>query len=248
MKNKILLSCLSFALIGFSGCELIDDLRDELKKDMPRTFTVRVENVSTPGLLDTDRANGTVPLSPGAFAVYKGANPMFMLGHRPDEGTARIAEDGFPMKKAISLKNNSAVSMSGTFDSPGGPDMGPALFAGESATFTITAKPGDKLQFQNMFVQSNDWFYGFGDQGLELFNGSTPISGNVTGKLVLYDAGSELDTAPGTGPFQKPVQDPMATDVGPDDTVHHITMAMKRHTNFTIPANASVIKVTVTPQ
>lgn len=253
MKNKILLSCLSAALIGFSGCQLVDDMREELKKDMPqkdmpRKFTVKVENVSMPGTLNTNRANGTVPLSPGAFAVYSGANPMFMLGHQADEGTARIAEDGFPMKKAMDLMNNSMVSMSGTFESAGGADMGPALFAGESATFTITAKPGDKLQMQTMFVQSNDWFYGFGDKGLDLFNGSTPISGNVTGKLVLYDAGSEMDTAPGTGPFQKPVQDPMATDVGPDDNVQHITMAMMRHKEFNIPANASVIKVTVTPQ
>ncbi len=209
------------------------------------TFTVTIENVSQPGTLDTDRAGGTVPLSPGPFAVFQGENPMFSAGAFADAGTELIAEDGFPMTKLDALTAASNVSTSGLFEAPGGPDDGPAIFAGESATFTFTASPGDRLTFETMFVQSNDWFYGDDGSGIALFTaGGAPISGDITSQVVLWDAGTEEDTAPGTGPNQKPVQDPSATNVGPDEDVV-IELATTRHPSFDIPANASVIRVTI---
>ena len=217
------------------------------------TFTVMVQNVSQPNLLSTDRAMGTVPLSPGAFAVFSGSDPAFTAGAPADEGTERIAEDGFPGPplplgtESTLLAGAAGVRSSGVFQSAGGPDNGPALFAGETTTFTVTASPGDLLQLETMFVQSNDWFYAFGDGGLALFNGGTAISGDVTSQLVLYDAGTEQDTPPGTGPNQKPAQAPMATNVGPSESVP-IQRAADRHPSFNIPATARVIQVTITPQ
>lgn len=253
MRNKFLLSCLALALLGSTACEKVDELFDE-DRDAKKstTFTVRVENVSQPHTLDVERLNGIVPLSPGAFAVYPGkaypaTNPMFLVGSPADEGTELIAEDGFPMMELQILKDYPNIIKSGTFDSPGGPGNNPALLPGEHASITFNAKPGDRLQIETMFVQSNDWFYGFGSHGLDLFQGNTPISGDVTEYLVLYDAGTEEDTPPGTGPFQKPVQDPMATDVGPADNFILIAPARERHEEFMIPANKQVIKVTITP-
>lgn len=214
----------------------------------PVAFKVVVENVSTPGLIPAMRANGTVPLSPAVFPVYATGNPMFMLGDKADAGTELIAEDGEIDEKLNMVKNAPTITASGAFDSPGGPDMGPAIFAGESSTFMITAKPGDKLQFETMFVQSNDWFISFKEGGLPLFNGNTPIVGNMTANLEIYDAGTEADTAPGTGDFQKPIQTPTATNFGPPDAVTTITVAQTRHTQFTIPATGKVIQVTITPQ
>lgn len=224
----------------FVGCDSDDD------NDVPTTFTVTIENVSTPNTIDSPRAMGTVPLSPPAYAVFDGDDPMFEEGERANLGTERIAEDGFPDEMLMILSAASNVSASGAETSPGGPGDSPALFAGESVSFTITARPGDRLQFETMFVQSNDWFYAFDDGGLDLFNASTPITGgDVTSQVALYDAGTEADTAPGTGPNQKPVQDPMATDVGTDESVD-IDEAADRH-SFTIPPNNQVIRVTVTP-
>ncbi len=253
MLHKIQTTGLLLVFFSIFGCqEIIKELTDEHeKKEDPVTFMVKVENVSTPGTVDTERAGGTVPLSPGVYGVYAGhagAKVFFAEGKPADEGTERIAEDGFIMAEDEQLSGSSAIKMNGTFDSPGGPDDGPALFAGEQATFMVKAKPGDYLQFETMFVQSNDWFYAFGDKGLSLFDGKTPISGDVTAYVVLYDAGTEEDTAPGTGPNQKPVQDPMATNVGPDDSVNQVKEADERHPDFMIPSAASVIKVTVTPQ
>ena len=238
---------LSAAIAGLAlAAGACDDEDDALTGTAaPRTFTVRVEAVSAPNTLSTTRASGTIPLSPGAYAVFRGTDPMFAVGARADAGTERIAEDGFPMTKVASLAAVTGVR-GGLFESPGGPDNGPALFAGESATFTVTASPGDRLQLQTMFVQSNDWFYAFGEGGLALFDGATPLSGNVTARLVLYDAGSEEDTAPGTGAFQKPVQEPTATNVGPADNDTAIRLAST--TGFAAPPAASVIRVTVTPQ
>lgn len=253
MLHKIKITCLLLGLFTISGCqEIIDEILDDQEKNEdPVTFMVRVENVSMPGTVDTERAGGTVPLSPGVYGVYAGhagAKVFFVEGKPADEGTERIAEDGFIMAEDEQVSNASAVKMNGTFDSPGGPDDGPALLAGEHATFMVKAKPGDRLQLETMFVQSNDWFYAFGYKGLSLFDGKTPVSGDVTEYLVLYDAGTEEDTPPGTGPNQKPVQDPMATNVGPDDSVNQVKEASERHPGFTIPSAASVIKVTVTPQ
>lgn len=217
------------------------------------TFTVTVQDVSQPGTISSDRAMGTVPLSPGAYAVFTGSDPAFTPGQAADEGTERIAEDGFPGpplplgSESTLLAAAANVRDSGVFQSPGGPDAGPALFAGETATFTVTAAPGDRLQLETMFVQSNDWFYAFGGGGLALFEGDRPISGDVTSRLVLYDAGTEQDTPPGTGAFQKPAQQPMATNVGPSESVP-VQPAAARYPSYTIPSTSAVIRVTVTPR
>lgn len=244
MKTLAVLAAISSSALA--GCDDDDGLNPT-----PATFTVTVENVSVPGTISTDRAMGTVPLSPGAFAVFRGDDPLFTPNQLADEGTELIAEDGFPGPPLPGLKSAmlaaaAGVSESGVFQSEGGP-LGPALEAGATASFTVTASPGDRLQFETMFVQSNDWFYAFGDGGLELFDGDDPVSGDVTSQLVLYDAGTEEDTPPGTGDFQKPVQDPMAMDVGPAESVP-IQSAADRHPDFTIPSASSVIRVTMTPQ
>lgn len=215
------------------------------------TFQVTVQNVSRPGTLNTERAMGTVPLSPGVYVVFNGSDPTFTVGQRADGGTELIAEDGFPGPplpgtKSSMLATAFGVRASGVFQSPGGPDNGPAIFPGERTSFSVTAAPGDRLQIESMFVQSNDWFYGFGNGGLELFDGRTPVSGDVTSRLVVFDAGTEMDTAPGTGPNQKPVQDPMATNVGPADPNPLIRPAGQ--SGFAVPPVPAVIRITVTPQ
>ncbi|MEO7473942.1 MAG: DUF3179 domain-containing (seleno)protein, partial [Gemmatimonadales bacterium] len=203
----------AIATIATAGFVLIGCSDNDPTSAATTTFTVTVQNVSTPGLLATARAGGTIPVSPGAYAVFTGSNPMFTGGSTADAGTERIAEDGFPEMKDGMLATATTVTQHGLFEAPGGPDSGPAIFAGETATFTFDASPGQRLQLEAMFVQSNDWFYAFGNGGLDLFDGTTPISGDVTAQLALYDAGTEEDTAPGTGDFQKPLQDPAATNV-----------------------------------
>ncbi len=69
--------------------------------------------------------------------------------------------------------------------------------------FELTIKPGDRLAFATMFVQSNDKFYATDPKGIDLFSStSSPITGNLTRFVKLWDAGTEKDEAPGSGPNQ----------------------------------------------
>lgn len=248
----------ALAVLGFVLLPFLTASAASAQQDGAQEFTVTVENVSTPGLLTTDRAMGVVPLSPGAFVVFDGDDPAFTVGQMADSGTRLIAEDGFPgpmpfitdMTEVEILKGLDGGLQVGAFAAPGGtPDL-PAIFPGETATFTFTASAGQRLQIETMFVQSDDWFYAFGDGGLELFSGGAPVSGDVTSQLALYDAGTETDAPPGEGPMappgavQKPVQGPMDTNVGTDET-EPIQLAMERHPDFEIPATTEVIRVTV---
>ena len=45
-----------------------------------------------------------------------------------------------------------------------------------------------------------------GEDGLALYDMSHPLDGDVTGRVMLYDAGTEVNEAPGRGPNQAPRQ------------------------------------------
>ena len=208
-----------------------------------QVFLVTIENVSEPGTLEVERLEGVVPLSAGVHAVFTGADPLFVVGAAADAGTERLAEDGVTSVELELLEDAAGVIVSGEFGAPGGTDETAAIHPGEIATFAVTATPGERLQIELMFVQSNDWFYAFGAGGVALFDDDGPIDGELTGRLVLYDAGTEADTAPGTGPDQKPAQEPGAIDVGPPDPIPMIRPA----SGFPIPATNLVIRVNITP-
>ena len=228
-----------------------DDDDDDTGPSGPSTttFTVLIENVSTNGTLSVTRLSGVVPLSPGVYALYSGLNPIFTIGDdsgHASESLERLAEDGDNSLEAARLAGLSFVE-SGTFDAPGGPDNTPLIHPGESATFTITAAPGDRLQIATMFAQSNDWFFAFGGAGLDMFTGgTTPVSGDVTSQIVLLDAGTEADEPPGAGADQATAQAaPNTGATDPDSTVRIVssdsTLASPP------PPVSSVIRVTITP-
>ena len=131
-------------------------------------FRVTVENVSRDHLLPTERLDGAVPLSPGAFAVFKDADddlmPIFVEGDGASHGLERLAEDGIPSKAlggddleqptlADELAGAPFVLDWGTFASPADLDEGSWIMPGESASFTLFARPGDRLQLVTMFGQ-----------------------------------------------------------------------------------------------
>jgi hypothetical protein len=206
------------------------------------TFEVTITNQSVPGLLDTDRAMGTVPLSPPVYAVANGAGPtMFRDGQAASLGIEGLAEDGAVGDLLAELGDVHRVDQAGVAFGPDGP-----LFAGQSTTFTIAASPGDRLFLATMFVQSNDFFFSDDGHGIALFHGKTPASGDVTSQIDLWDSGTEADTAPGTGPDQKPVMDGID---GPaeDSESTDVTLASETGDGFELPSDEDVIQVTITP-
>jgi hypothetical protein len=91
-----------------------------------------------------------------------------------------------------------------------------------------------------MFVQSNDLFYAPDGAGIALFNSDgAPVSGDVTGQVQLWDAGTEVNQEPGVGPDQAPRQ--AGPDAGPDeDGVVQIVSD-----EFSYPATLATIRVTI---
>jgi len=169
------------------------------------------------------------PISPGVLVVHGGNAPFFTLGERDRaQGLERIAEDGYavPLREKLGALGDEKLKSVKLFDTPVGRDTtGPAR-PGGAYEIELEAVPGDRLSFVTMFGWSSDWFFGTDEHGIELFDGSTPVYGPVTGDVKLFDVGSELSEESGVGPHTGPQQP--GPDSGPADTdvrVREVTLA-----------------------
>ena len=98
-----------------------------------------------------------------------------------------------------------------------------------------------------MFIPSNDWFYTPTDEdnSLELFVGGQPVSGEVLASdIAVWDAGTEADEEPGTGPNQ--VQRQAAANTGDADPNTAVSSLTGRGQSVSL--NGQVLRVTITPQ
>ncbi len=80
----------------------------------------------------------------------------------------------------------------------GASEAGPAL-PGQSFKFSFHAGPNHKLSFATMYGLSNDGFYASGEGGISLYSGETPVTGDITSEITLWDAGTEVNQEPGPG-------------------------------------------------
>jgi hypothetical protein len=207
------------------------------------TFTVRIENVSTTATLKSMKGEtAPAPNSPGLWVVHSGTAPLFKVG-KPDLGWGleAQAEDGNPATLAEHCKTHAGVLSVGVFNTPKGDQQpGPAL-PGKVYEFTVTAKPGDRLSFATMFGQSNDLFYAPAEAGIDLFGSDgRAVNGDVTAKLNLWDAGTEVNEEPGFGPNQAPRQS------GPNTGASEKKPVGKVKDGFKYPKVSDVLKVTIT--
>ena len=92
-----------------------------------------------------------------------------------------------------------------------------------------------------MFGQSNDWFYYPDANGIALFDAKgNPISADVTDKLILWNAGTEVDEEIGIGQNQGPRQKGINTGADEHGVVRRVNDA--RWTG----KNAEFFRVTIT--
>ena len=230
---------------GYTYPNAADILRISVTPVPVRTFTVRIENVSTGStLMPSDGSEQAVPVAPGAWAVHTKPAPIFTSGEQDrGKGLEPIAEDGDPSGLAAALQSQGAVIASGVFNTPHGANGPAPIGPGDAYQFEIEAVPGARLSLAAMFIPSNDLFFAPGDTGLPLFNDAgEPLMANFTGSIGLWDAGTESNEEPGVGPNQ--AQRQSGPNTGPADTDNTVRAV---NDGFTYPAVSEVIRVTLSP-
>jgi len=173
------------------------------------------------------------PIAPGVWVVHKkGFRPIFNDGKMDyGMGLEMLSEMGDPSVLASSLMTEDYVS--GVYNTPDG-GGGPApLLPGDSYTFTIAGTESDYLSFASMLGKSNDLFFAPNDMGIKLFKGLVPVSGDITGEVMLWDTGTEPNEYPGAGIHQ-----------GPGGTSEN-GVVMQVNDGFTYPAVNQMMKVTI---
>jgi len=204
-----------------------------------RHFTVTIENISSADSLQTSNGYVPTPLAPGFWVVHENANELFTAGKADyGDGLEALAEDGNPAKLLEHYSMSNMAGHYGVFNTPvGAMEAGP-LLPGASYSFSFDAQAGDRLSFATMFVQSNDLFYGTSASGLALFDAmEQPISGDISGQILLWDAGTEVDEEAGQGAHQPLRQ--MGPDSGDDEN------AAVRVTEQMLALNGQVVRVTI---
>jgi hypothetical protein len=171
-------------------------------------FRVRIENISSPdGQTASDGTRWPFALSPGLYVVGEKGVALFREGHKADAGLEAQAEDGNPegLVKSVEEARHDA-GQHGVFNKPAGAAAPGPIIPGGAYEFTFAATPKMKLTLATMFGQSNDYFYAT-QEPVELFDGAgNPLSGDITSRLALYDAGTEVNQEPGVGADQAPRQ------------------------------------------
>lgn len=91
--------------------------------------------------------------------------------------------------------NSKPLAESGTFAGTGTP---PVILPGQSVTFTFSAAKNQRLTFASMYGWSNDLFFAPLNPGIRLYNDDgTPITGDVSDQVRLWDNGTRVNQAPG---------------------------------------------------
>ena len=186
----------------------------------------------------------TVPLSPGTAAVHTSAVSFFEEGAAASAGIEGIAEDGSPAALTAALQGITGIRQALSFTTPQGASAPSPIGPGGSYAFEVDARPGDRLSLATMYIQSNDLFLTFAGEGLALFDGTTPVSGDVSDQVRLYDAGTEVDEEPGVGLNQAPRQPAPDTGASENGTLTRVTGS---DDGFEYAAPSEVIRITVTP-
>lgn len=244
MRQRKLLAMLTLvSLIAIAAPSLARTHRNGRNGNETR-FNVRIENISMKdGFTASNGTKFSVALSPGLWVVHEMEVRLYKEGVAASTGLERQAEDGDPgeLVKQLMAREHSGMQH-GVFNTPVGASGPGPIGPGAVYEFTVTGKPGMKLSMTMMFGQSNDWFYAPAAHGISLFDNGKPVSGDVTSKFMLYDAGTEKDEEIGIGPNQGPRQAAPNTGADEHGVVHKAT------TSAFFNKTAELFRVTITPE
>ena len=175
-------------------------------------YIITVANVS-------ETSDTPTPFAPGIWALHSQPGPLFHADLEAGNlGLENLAEDGDPGPLAQSLE---ALGLThGVFHTRVGSDGPGPLLPGENYTLAVdaTTPSPTRLSLAFMIVQSNDWFIGTGEEGIDLQNpfGGSIADMDLTQQLYLWDSGTEVDEPAGEGANQASRQS--GPNTGPEDT------------------------------
>lgn len=212
-------------------------------KKRSATFKVRIENISpADGIVGAGGQKYPFALSPGLFYVNHKRTYFFDEGSKATAELEAQAEDGNPEKLLKKLLTRVGSVFMGVFNIPTGNSAPGPILPGDSYEFTFNASQGMRFNLITMYGQSNDLFYS-PKAALDLFDGDgNPLVGDITDKLLLWDAGTEKNQAPGFGDEQAPRQKMANTGA----TENGVVSAVKDGLEY--PNVKDVLKVTVEAQ
>jgi hypothetical protein len=242
MKRRLVINLAILAVV--ITAQLAVATASRARKAQPTKFTVRVENISK---VDSQMASGgtkySFALSPGLWELHQKNSGLFIEGRAASKGLESQAEDGDPTGLAgMLMMSHHASSLHGVFNTPIGAMTPGPIRPGDNYEFSFTANPGMKLSMTLMNGQSNDEFYAPAENGIALFDTKgKSISGDVTDKFILWDAGTEVNEELGIGPNQGPRQ--KGTNTGVDQ--HGVVTRAKNEAIYT--KNIELFRVTITP-
>jgi hypothetical protein len=233
MKLRYVLAVLTVGVI-LAGCGTVDG--DEGMSEMMSSEYLVTVSVN-PG--------SSTPIAPVVWAVHQGDNPFLKEDMGKLEGLEQLAEDGSPEAVNKAVADFEMVKAHGIAAVPSGSDEpGPAT-PGHAYSFTITAHEGEYLSFAAMYVQSNDLFFSPGKMGIPLYEMKKPKSGDVTEMVMLYDAGTEKNEAPGEGMHQAPRQEMAGEGMTENEMIRPVGKVMDE---YSYPAVDEILTVTITPK
>jgi len=120
--------------------------------------------------------------------------PFAMTACKKDDNPGHAA----PQIETLAVENvlaSKPLVESGTFQGTGSPAL---IMPGQSTTITFSAAKGEALSFATMYGWSNDLFFAPANPGIQVYdNTGTPIEGDVSAQIKLWDNGTRINQAPG---------------------------------------------------
>ena len=114
---------------------------------------------------------------------------------------AKLPNEGPIRSYAVTVENVSTNYMffeSGISSIPVGAIAAGPAHPGQSFKFSFHAGPKHKLSLATMYGFSNDGFYAPSGMGISLFsNPTTPVTGDITSQVMLWDVGTQMNQMPG---------------------------------------------------
>lgn len=236
LKQKFIVTAAFLAAI-FLGLQA-DSFAFAGKKAQAK-FKVRIENVSnSEGLMAEDGSKYPFAVSPGLFVITTSKMDFFKAGKKANAGLEAQAEDGNPEILAKKLLTKVGSAYMGIFNRPVGAETPAPILPNGVYEFTFRAQEGMKLNLIAMYGQSNDLFYA-PEKAIDLFVNGQALSGDITDRLMLWDAGTEVNQAPGIGDEQAPRQ--KAANTGKAENGRVVMVK----DGFSYPNTKEVLKVTI---